>query len=94
MNQLMKGPMDVAGSGEPIVTSIVPRTFILTLANGIPIRVAAGTQEMPKSIANHFYSKANGVRIVEPVKSAEPVAVEPDPVEVKRGPGRPPKAQS
>jgi len=64
MNQSMKGPMDVAVPGEQIVSALVLRTFILTLADGTPIRVMAGTQQMPQSIAEHFYSKAHGVKIV------------------------------
>lgn len=94
MNQAMRGPMDEAVAGEPLVTAIVPRTFILTLANGTPIRVPGGIHEMPEAIANHFYSKANGVSIYVAAKAVEPVAAESDPTEVKRGPGRPPKAQS
>ncbi len=68
MNQPMKGPMDVAAAGEPIVTAIVPRTFILTVADGTPVRVPGGIHEMPESIASHFYSKANGVTIYVPAK--------------------------
>ncbi len=94
MNQPMKGPMDVAVPGELLVTAIVPRTFILTLANSVPIRVPGGIHEMPEAIANHSYSKANGVSIYVPAKAAEPVAAESEPTEVRRGPGRPPKAQS
>lgn len=76
MNQPMKGPMDVAVTGEPLVTAIVPRTFILTLPNGTPIRVPGGIHEMPEAIANHFYSKANGVSIYASPKATEPVADE------------------
>lgn len=118
------GPSAAAVAGEPLVTAVVPRAFVLTLKFGVEVAVPAGLQELPQSIAENWYSKANGVTIYEPSKPAgEEADSESDEatdetvsndgeqgstaiakddasqstdaaVAVKRGPGRPPKAQS
>lgn len=114
------GPMAAAVAGEPLVTAVVPRAFVLTLKLGVEVAVPAGLQELPQSIAENWYSKANGVTIYAPEKPAEEKApaVESEEAEqsqvddeaaiatddaaqpadaaavVKRGPGRPPKANS
>lgn len=84
------GPSAAAVPGETLVTAMVPRAFVLTLKLGLEVAVPAGLQELPQSIAENWYSKANGVTIYSPEKaSAESQDSEP----AKRGPGRPPKAQ-
>lgn len=46
-----------------VVTAHVPKGFNLTLDSGHTIRINAGTQEMPREHAEHYYAKANGVTI-------------------------------
>lgn len=47
------------------VTVHVPKAFRLTLDAGHMIDVHAGTREMPREHAEHFYAVANGVTIKE-----------------------------
>ncbi len=86
------GPSAAAVAGEPFVTSVVPRAFVLTLKTGVEVAVPAGLQELPVSIAENWYSKANGVTVYAPEKPAAEEA--PVDAVVKRPPGRPPKSQS
>lgn len=50
---------------EPKVTVDVPRDFNLTDDGHLVTSYKAGRQKMPRSHAEHFYAKANGVRVVE-----------------------------
>jgi len=61
MSTLRIGPMAAAADGEELVTVSVPRAFTVTLADKREVAVPAGMQELPKSIAEHWYSAANGV---------------------------------
>lgn len=71
MNQSLKGPMDVAEDGEEIVTATAPKAFTLMLPSRVEIRVPVGTQEMPRSIAEHWYAAAHGVSVYVPKKPAK-----------------------
>ena len=84
------GPSAAAVAGEPFVTAVVPRAFVLTLKLGIEVAVPAGLQEMPQSIAENWYSKANGVTVYSPGKQTTKEPAD-ESAAVKRGPGRPPK---
>lgn len=53
-------PMDVREPGEPLVQCKVPRKFAIAHKRGT-ILVLAGNQPLPKSIAEHWYAKANKV---------------------------------
>lgn len=103
-----KTPAQAAQSDEAFVTSLVPKGFTLFLRPGLKVTVKAGTQELPVSIANHWYAKAHGVTTYtpEPIKqdaetdgdAAEEVGEDNvgsgDPTAPeKRRLGRPPKAQ-
>lgn len=44
------------------VTVFVPKAFIFTRDDGEVLAVAAGIQEMPRSMAAHWFCVANGVR--------------------------------
>lgn len=48
---------------EEEVTVVVPRPYTLTTGPGTAVSYEAGTQEMPKSHAEHWYSRAHGVEI-------------------------------
>ena len=39
----------------------VPKGFTLTLDNGHPCPINPGTQMLARTLANHWYAKANGV---------------------------------
>jgi len=46
-----------------LVQTIVPKTFTLTRDGGVPITYHAGFVNMPRSDAEHWWSKAQGVEI-------------------------------
>lgn len=48
---------------EDKVTVTVPKAFTLTLDDHQVIEIAAGVQPMPKSWAEHWFSKAKGVTV-------------------------------
>lgn len=50
---------------EEVVTVLTPKRYRLTLDNGTVVEYQAGNPTMPRSHAEHFYSKANGVTIKE-----------------------------
>lgn len=50
---------------EDLVSVTVPQRFNLTLDHGVVVEYAAGIQDMPKSHAEHWYAKANGVETNE-----------------------------
>lgn len=54
---------DVELDPEEMVTATVPKAFNLTLDAGHTIRINAGTQEMPRSHAEHWYALAHGVTV-------------------------------
>lgn len=99
-----KTPAQAAQSDEAFVTSLVPKGFTLFLRPGLKVTVKSGTQELPVSIANHWYAKAHGVTTYtpEPVGDEAEIDDEADDdnpesnnstAPEKRRPGRPPKAQ-
>jgi len=47
------------------VTVIVPRAYNLRLDTGEILAIREGIQEMEKPIAEHWYSKDNGVKIYQ-----------------------------
>lgn len=59
-------PSEVAD--DPEVTAIVPKGFRLLLDHGETKIYDAGTCEMPRSHAVHWYSRAQGVKIYQPKK--------------------------
>lgn len=54
-----------AALAEGKVVVNVPKRFILTLDNGQKQTFEVGPQTMPRALAEHWYSKANGVKVVE-----------------------------
>lgn len=103
-----KTPAQAAQSDEAFVTSLVPKGFTLFLRPGLKVTVKAGTQELPVSIANHWYAKAHGVTTYAPESGKEDAETADESGEEasddnadsdesaapeKRRPGRPPKAQ-
>lgn len=57
-------PMEMAKPGEEIITAMVPKPFQLRVEENRAVNIAAGVQQMPVSIAEHWYSIANGVQII------------------------------
>lgn len=53
------------GTTEELVTAIVPKSFKLTLDDHTQVQYHAGTQDMPRSHAEHWFSGAMGVEIYE-----------------------------
>lgn len=49
----------------------VPKAFILTLDDHTPIQVRVGVQKMPKTMVDHWYSKAMGVTEFDPDSPVE-----------------------
>lgn len=103
-----KTPAQAAQSDEAFVTSLVPKGFTLFLRPGLKVTVKAGTQELPVSIANHWYAKAHGVTTYAPESGKDDTETAGEAGEEvsddnadsdksatpeKRRPGRPPKAQ-
>lgn len=52
-------------SGEAMVIAQVPTPFRLTMDNHQEIAYEAGAILMPKAHAEHWYAKANGVRVAK-----------------------------
>lgn len=50
-------------AGEDIVMASVPKGFRLTLDTYREVVYEAGAQQMPRSHAEHWYAKANGVKV-------------------------------
>jgi hypothetical protein len=46
-----------------MVTAVVPSEFSLTDGHHVQVKYMAGTQEMPRKHAEHWYAVANGVTI-------------------------------
>lgn len=63
-----KAALDVVKDGEKVVTAISPRPFTLTMDDHTKVEVKAGAQELPESVAMHWYAKAHGVSVYEPEK--------------------------
>lgn len=53
---------------EETVTVVNPKQFTLTMDHGNEVVVPAGTQELPRSYAEHWFAKAQGLVIYEPKK--------------------------
>ena len=52
------------------VTVVVPKAFKLKLAHDAPeLSFVAGVQEMLPEYATHWYSKAHGVTVYDPIKA-------------------------
>lgn len=56
---------DTIADAEKVIV-IVPKAFNLTLPKGVVLQIKAGTQTVDKFIAEHWYSKANGMKIFNP----------------------------
>jgi len=48
---------------EDMVTAIIPTAFQLTLDNHAHVKYEAGTQDMPREHAEHWFAVAMGVEI-------------------------------
>lgn len=57
---------EVVGEVVEMVTVTVPKAFKLRIDNFRELNIKAGVQEMEAELANHWYSKANGVEIYKP----------------------------
>ena len=56
---------------EDLVQVSAPRSFVLTLDDHQPVQVHAGVQMMPRYMAEHWWSKAQGVEpFVAPITGA------------------------
>lgn len=64
----------VMKEGEGTVTMIVPTPVNITLEKGVKVHIPEGTQEVPESLANHFYLKACGATVYGGKKAKEPDA--------------------
>lgn len=81
---------------EKLVTIVAPCAFNLILDDGRNVTVAAGVQEAPEVVIDHYYAKCNGARRYVP--AGAPVAADDAPqpgdtpeVVAKRKAGRPKK---
>jgi hypothetical protein len=50
-----------------MVDVVVPKAFTLTLDNHQPVKYPVGTYPMPVDHAEHWFARAHGVSIYEPV---------------------------
>lgn len=56
-------PADIRKEGEPMVTMIIPPKGIkLILDGGVKVNIPGGTQNIPQSLAEHWYVKAHGAK--------------------------------
>jgi hypothetical protein len=58
--------------GEPTVSMSLPQPVTLTLSSDIrnprSVHFEAGTQEVPQSLADHWYLKARGATLIKGAK--------------------------
>ncbi len=59
---------EVSGEVVEMVTVTVPHDYNLRLDHFREFKFKAGVQEMEREVAEHWYSKANGVTVYEPSK--------------------------
>lgn len=52
-------------NGVPVVEVEVPKSFNLTLTHSQTVKIAAGARRLPQAWAEHWYSKAHGVKILQ-----------------------------
>jgi hypothetical protein len=64
---------------EPTVTMVFPKEVRLTLPDHSVVRFEAGPQEVPESLIDNWYLKANGVKKYEPVLPPPRAAATPNP---------------
>lgn len=67
-----KGPLEILSKGEKTVTMIFPKDVMLNVDNHTRVLIRAGVQEVPESIAPHWWLKANGGEVYKG-KSTTPV---------------------
>lgn len=53
----------VETASEVTVTATVPKDFILNVTHDLRVHYKAGVQEMPLDHAEHWWAKANGVKV-------------------------------
>jgi hypothetical protein len=73
-------PAFIAALGGDTVTAFVPKMFQLTLSDGTRrvVKFPAGTYPIPAKLRNHYYLKANGVKLGdERVEQKKPQLEEP-----------------
>ena len=58
-----KPPFEDTVLTSELVTAIIPRRFTLTLDDGAVVVYDAGTREIPRSHAEHWWSRVQGVTI-------------------------------
>lgn len=67
----MKKPLDCRQDDEPLFMVKVPKAFTITLDRDQGFcRLPIGIYEAPRSIAQHFYAKLNGLEIMSVVPAA------------------------
>lgn len=59
---------ETSGEQSDMVTVTVPKTYKLRKVDHTEVTVTAGVQEMPSWMAEHWWSKANGVEIYQAKK--------------------------
>lgn len=59
---------DAEAPDDEVVTVVNPKQFTLTVGHGNEVVIPAGTQELPRSYAEHWFSKAQGLVVYEPKK--------------------------
>ena len=66
--QTPEAPVTDASETDPteFITVTVPKAFNLRISLDEEIKVSAGVQSMSRERAEHWYSKANGVKIFNP----------------------------
>ena len=69
LNEEKKHAVQMALDDSPLVTVEVPKPYKMTLDDHRVVHVNAGVQDMKKYLADHWYSKANGVKTYKPKKS-------------------------
>lgn len=58
-----RAPADMRQEGEAMVTMIIPPKGIkLILDGGVKVNIPGGTQNIPESLAEHWYVKAHGAK--------------------------------
>jgi hypothetical protein len=70
----MEQKANEVASDVELVTVVSPRAFSVMLDHGNLFAFTVGAQEVPAAVADHWYAKAHGVTLYEPLASKKPAS--------------------
>lgn len=68
----MEQKANEVASDVELVTVVSPRAFSVMLEHGTLFAFTVGAQDVPVAVADHWYAKAHGVAVYEPLAAKKP----------------------